>query len=369
MKRLFTLTLAIILSISCMSVFVGCNGEDEEPAGPQYEETYTYDETHHWRNEINGEGYTDYGEHDDDRGKCICGLYYDYTEYLTFERITEKDKDAYDFLGDGYKITDFNGFEFDSPLHIEIPATYQGEEDEEPLPVLMICDNVFSPSRSEGLIAIESVKFNEGLTHIMHSSFAGSAITEVSLPDSMKYLQLNAFAGNLDLKKFYSGNGLKGFRDYTFSGCVKLEEVILGENFREIRQRDFYGCKSLKQIVLPKSFVSIPEDSIGVPSTGIDVALIEALAGLSDVFFEISEAEYEALLIEPAKRDPLTGHRWYSGTNKKGEHVEGYFNIYNFKYVLWADTTYGIVKGCFGKAKLHFDGEWHYDEDGKPVAN
>jgi hypothetical protein len=183
----------------------------------------------------------------------------------------------------------------------------------------------------------------------------------------MKYLQLNAFAGNLDLKKFYSGNGLTGFRDYTFSGCVKLEEVILGENFREIRQRDFYGCKSLKKIVLPKSFVSIPEDSIA--AHGVEHALINALGGLSDIYLDFSEEELKERTIPQAKRDLKTGNRWHEYIDKDGNLVSGYYNIYTFKYVLWADTTYGLVEGWNGEAKLHFKGTWHYDENGNPVAN
>ena len=369
MKKLlsFLLSLMFILSITTL---VACNGggdDDNVDATPKYDTAYTYNETHHWRKQLNGDGMTEYEEHDDDRGRCECGLYFDYSEYLTFEKITETDKELYRGLQDGYKITYFEGFEYDAPLHIEIPATYQGDEDDSPQPVRLIERNVFGPSRTEGLIAIESIKFNENLTHIGHSAFSGSAVTEVNLPDSVVYIELSAFSGCVELKKVVFGTGFEVLRDYTFSGCTKLEEVIFGPNHKEIKQRDFYSCKSLKSIVLPASLVSIPEDSIA--AHGVEHSLYEALAGLENIYLEITEEELLARTIPRAKRDQKTGNRWYEGYDRKGNFVSGYFNIYNFKYVLYADTTYGLVEGWNGTAKLHYKDTWHYDNDGKPVAN
>jgi hypothetical protein len=60
MKKLLTIIMSVILSLSITSSLTACGGSDE----PIYSETYTYNETHHWKPQINGDGDPiEYAEH------------------------------------------------------------------------------------------------------------------------------------------------------------------------------------------------------------------------------------------------------------------------------------------------------------------
>ena len=81
MKKLLSAILVLILSLGITSTLVACDSS-EEPSGPQYSEEYVYDETHHWKPQINGEGDPiEYGEHVNPKtgigvGRCKCGYYF-----------------------------------------------------------------------------------------------------------------------------------------------------------------------------------------------------------------------------------------------------------------------------------------------------
>ena len=124
MKKLlsFLLSLTLVFSVSTM---LGCNGPEEDNS-PKYDTAYSYNDTHHWRNQINGTDRIDYAEHRDDDGRCECGIYYDATDFLEFRRLSPTEG-----LGDGYAVSKFLGDEFGAYVHIEVPSYYQDYEDEE----------------------------------------------------------------------------------------------------------------------------------------------------------------------------------------------------------------------------------------------
>lgn len=361
MKKIISFLLAFTMVLS-VSMIAGCNNPESNE--PQYETAYSYDDTYHWRNEIGGTGYTDYSKHRDEGGMCVCGMYYDATDFLEFRRLEPSEG-----LGTGYAVSRFKGDEYGAYVHVEIPTHFQDLEDDEPLPVLKLDNYLFSIPDNPGIVSIESIKLNDGLKYIGTACFNGTMLTEIVIPDSVTGRIYNTFGGSMFLKRVVIGNGITTIYAYTFYDCPALEEVILGESVKEIKHRAFGLTPELKSIVFPKSLVSLPEYSIYATSTKTHVTINQA-ASFKDVYFNITEDEYNELIIPDLPRDShgavlVNGIPHDPDPSQKCPDCTA-----NNRPAFSGWTTYGYhASWNSSHANLHFKGTWHYDENGKPVAN
>ena len=355
MKKFLSILLTLILTLGVSLVFVGCDngGEGEQPRGPIYAEEFTYNETHHWRNQINGTGTYEYGVHREESGWCkVCKMYYECPN-LRYNKVKIRGVE-------GYEVVEYDElYESEAILNVEIPKYHQEEGDAEPLPVISIKDNVFNCSENNHTIStsIQSIKLNEGLLSIGSYAFAGSSIKELIIPDSVfgnyraswyNYGITTVAYNCTELKKVVIGNGVTVLAGYNFLGCINLSDVTFGNSIKEIRPRNFYAVPTLDYLVIPESLVSIPEDSILVPTIGFYQRLV-GIASCKAFYFEISEAEYNARVIPAKKRDLATGAIIAPDST--------------------ALTTWGFSEGWDGEAQKYFKGEWHYNEKGEPVPN
>ncbi|MBO7213962.1 MAG: leucine-rich repeat domain-containing protein [Clostridia bacterium] len=371
MKKIYLSILSIIM---CLSVLSGCSngggnnggngGSNEpntgepspEPATPVYSEEYTYNETHHWRALLSGEGEdkTDYAEHDNEQGKCECGMYYDCTHLLDFEY---HDIDG-DGEVDGYRVIGYKDEEFYGNslyMHYEIPKVYQGEDDEEPLPVISIGYGAFSIGIVNNIlynsVPIESVKMGDNIVEIQDWAFRGSEIEELVIPDSVtnQYHHLwgstttgiiyNLCDGCFRLRRVVIGNGITVLGAYNFDDDVL--EVVLGSSIRSIQSRAFYEIYSLEYLVIPASVNHIPEGSQLYNGKNIPLISMLPLTAKTVLYMEITKEEHDALIIPLRERDETTG------------------NVLN-------PVSVGFVNGWNGNCKVYFKGEWRYNANGKP---
>lgn len=376
MKRLLSFLVSFLLLIINLSLFTACNGGED--GAPQYSETYSFNENLHWKNQINGSGRTDVGEHVNDRGKCeLCDYYYDSSEYISYVKVKYNNQIYYSAYE--YKGRDSNAY-----VNIEIPAYYQGEGDQEPIPVIAIYKSMFRPKTHQGIESIRSIKLNEGIKFLGRSAFNGTSIKEIIIPNSVTngFNAINnlsfdeegnqigvATLGGTDeflynlfsetpVKRAIIGNGVKGFQGYVFSSCSELEEVVIGNSLTRLATRDFYQCSSLKTVIIPASLTSISESHIYDPSVNKVVSLhniFEQSKGYPDIFMYMSKERYNELKIKQVPRDVSTGYP----LDEDGKPVESGF----------AYPSYGIVEGWCGIADVYFKGEWHFDENGKPMPN
>lgn len=96
----------------------------------------------------------------------------------------------------------------------------------------------------------ETVNIPEGVTTIGERAFAGSAITEIVLPDSVTHLNKACFAQCEALSKIDLGDGLIYLGDESFEGCISLEELFLPESLRYIGSNAF-AYSSIQALELP----------------------------------------------------------------------------------------------------------------------
>ncbi len=397
MKKLLALLFSI-LTILSLTACGGGGSDDGASVTPKYSKEYSYNETHHWREQTNGNGKTEYAEHTNRLGRCKCGGKYYFSDDVIYTLRYDVDKDGDPIINDEtgepnfyYAVTEYIG-DFDSDVHIEIPATLcqplpvfdENDENYDEVyaetileyareieyPVLVIDANVFKPTGSKN--SIESIKLNEGLKTIGGGAFSGSLITEIIIPNSVQGEIYNICSGCSALKRAVIGDGITNLRGYCFSSCSSLSEVIIGKNVTRLGTRNFYCCSNLGNLVIPKSVVNIPESHIasslrydsnrdGVVNDKDEkkyVTIFNQFQGASmgspaGIFLEITEEEYNALLLPLVDRDPESGHPLDEDGNP--------ISPSNYK-----QTTYGYVTGWNNNSKIYFKGQWTYDENGKP---
>ncbi len=93
----------------------------------------------------------------------------------------------------------------------------------------------------------------------LEGAFENTALERVTLPDSVKYLGENTFAGCVKLEKIALPVGLKELRENTFCWCKSLEEIVFPQALEAIRAEAFEGCESLVSVTLPEGVRSIEQ--------------------------------------------------------------------------------------------------------------
>jgi len=97
---------------------------------------------------------------------------------------------------------------------------------------------------------IKTVTVPEGVKYIADGAFEGSlyitVLEKVTLPDSLKVIDMNAFSRNEALSDISFGKGLREIRTFAFAGCKGLKSITLPDNLKTIETGAFFGCKGLE---------------------------------------------------------------------------------------------------------------------------
>jgi len=138
--------------------------------------------------------------------------------------------------------------------------------------------------------SLETVNLSDCLEFIDEGAFAGSRITSVIIPESIKVIGTQAFGGVhfgycKNLKSvtingdYISDNGEPA--TYTFSGLESLETVKFGDKVTIINDHDFSNCPKLTEIKLPENlekigisaFSSTPLKNVTIPASVKEIGL------------------------------------------------------------------------------------------------
>ena len=115
-------------------------------------------------------------------------------------------------------------------------------------------------SMFSGFTKLRKVTFGEGirLTEIPAKCFSGcSALTEISLPQTVTGIGSEAFSGCSALKKIGLSSSLKTIGYSAFSGCKVLANPVLPEGLLEIGKTAFEGCGKITELTLPQSLTGL----------------------------------------------------------------------------------------------------------------
>lgn len=149
-------------------------------------------------------------------------------------------------------VTKYNGIAAD----VTIPSRYKGK------PVTAINNAVFPNS------AVTSVTIPDSVTSIPDAAFVNcSELTNISIPNSVTYIGFSAFAHCTSLKSITLPSSLSSISEALFSGCSQLTTIHIPDSVPSIQSYAFYHCRNLETIRIPVSVTLIETDAFaGCPS-------------------------------------------------------------------------------------------------------
>ena len=139
---------------------------------------------------------------------------------------------------------------------VTIPSRYQGK------PVTMIDHAAFFNS------AVTSVTIPDSVTSIDDNAFGFcSQLTNISIPNSVTSIGFSAFAHCTSLKSITLPSSLSSISEALFSGCSQLTTIHIPDSVPSIQSNAFYHCRNLETIRIPVSVTLIETDAFaGCPS-------------------------------------------------------------------------------------------------------
>lgn len=127
---------------------------------------------------------------------------------------------------------------------------------------------------------LTSVTIPGTVEKIGSSFWSCEGLTEISIPASVKTLAGSTFYGCKNLKTVALSEGLETIGKMTFSGCKAIEEITIPATVTSIQLMAFYGCTGIKKIT---SLNTVPPTCAGdgmfedfltatlyVPATAVD---------------------------------------------------------------------------------------------------
>lgn len=144
---------------------------------------------------------------------------------------------------------------------IDIPDTVIS--DGQPYTVTAINNAAFPNS------AVTSVTIPDSVTSIHDVSFFNcSQLTNISIPNSVTYIGYSAFSYCTSLKSITLPSSLSTISRALFSGCSQLTTIHIPDSVSSIQFYAFHDCENLKTIRIPVSVTSIGDFAFdGCPSS------------------------------------------------------------------------------------------------------
>lgn len=110
---------------------------------------------------------------------------------------------------------------------------------------------------SDTVVVIPSKINGVTVETIGHGAFERSAVTSVTIPDSVTAIHDSAFAYCSSLTNISIPNSVTAIGSFAFEGCTKLESITLPSSLLTISEFLFYDCSQLTTIHIPDSVSSI----------------------------------------------------------------------------------------------------------------
>ena len=106
--------------------------------------------------------------------------------------------------------------------------------------------------------AVTSVTIPDSVTAIHDGAFANcSQLTNISIPNSVTSIGLSAFEHCTSLKSITLPSSLSSISEALFSGCSQLTTIHIPDSVSSIQSYAFYHCRNLETIRIPVSVTSI----------------------------------------------------------------------------------------------------------------
>jgi hypothetical protein len=143
------------------------------------------------------------------------------------------------------------------------------------------------------IVVPESIN-GKKVVSIGNGAFYNNPTYAIVLPDSVTFIDENAFFDCTNMLYIDLGEGLQNIGELAFCGCASLKTVTFPDSLQKISSYIFQGCDSIEEIYIPETTTDIPRgisDYVSCPN-----AVVVTPAG--------SAAEAAAIAEETPVRNP-----------------------------------------------------------------
>lgn len=132
---------------------------------------------------------------------------------------------------------------------------------------------------------LSTVEFNDKLSYIGNEAFSGTALTSLTLPDTVRVIEDNAFTGCRRLRELTLQEGLLAIGEGAFRQCVSLTEVRVPTTCSSLGEGAFSLCNLVRKYNLP-NIVSIGNYCFYDNRSLVEITLPKTLNKLGKNVFE-----------------------------------------------------------------------------------
>ena len=119
-----------------------------------------------------------------------------------------------------------------------------------------------------------------------HTFRCSDNLTEITIPDTITYLDEGCFEHCARLRKIKLPSGLKCIPEKCFYNCLNLSDIVIPEGVESIKSEAFGFCAALHHIICPSSLKHIEKDAFYYTN----IETIELNEGLEDIELKAFES-------------------------------------------------------------------------------
>lgn len=119
------------------------------------------------------------------------------------------------------------------------------------------CNSMYGSRVFENCINFKSLNIGDGVESLPASAFVGTAITNVSIPNSITEIPDYGFKNCKSLTSVDVGKNNLYIRYEAFSGCTGLKRLKLGDKTKELGTSSFFDCIALTEVTIPQNVTTI----------------------------------------------------------------------------------------------------------------
>lgn len=182
--------------------------------------------------------------------------------------------------------------------------------------------------------ALQKIDIPNGVEYIGTNAFAGTALSKVTLPDSVKVVGDYVFYNCTHLTSFKAGKGLEELGKYAFANCISLKSPELNEGLKKMGNNCFEHCSSMTEFDIPAkvetlemglfAHSAIENITIAGGVKKISYYVFEGCKSLNNVYISPSVNEMDSNIFNECKGFVIHGVR--------DSQAEIYADTYGFKF-------------------------------------
>lgn len=172
---------------------------------------------------------------------------------------------------------------------------------------------------SDTVVVIPSKINGVTVETIGHGAFERSAVTSVTIPDSVTAILDRAFANCFQLTNISIPNSVTSIDFSAFEHCTSLKSITLPSSLRNISMFLFHNCSQLTTIQIPDSVLSIQDYAFGnctrletiripVSVTSIGNLAFAGCPSLMTVTYPGSKTQWDDNITKGSNNDVLENH-------------------------------------------------------------